>query len=723
MKSTYGRGRGWLAVAIIWVGTVLGGAPNAFAQPEENGSSEELERIIDAIRDAHSEATQALKDLPRGRFESRPALEAADYDFELIVEWVENNIQWVPYPGMLRGVHGVLLDQRGNSLDRSLLLANLLADAGYEVRLVRGRLSPEAVEAVLSSNSVARLEPQEDKTLFPEEVVTAAGQASGQASDLATLIGDLPESDSITSGEIADHWWVEAQPDNEWITVDLLLSGPLAAMRPEPLERISSDSLPESLSHRVTIRVVIERWDDGQTSESIPLEHTVNAPEAVYHDLELLFAPFHFDPQPDDSDADQQAQAIAQTTEEWLPVLRIGTKDILNQGFDQEGNLEVSPGRIAAARKAEAATSALQTLGTTENEPPKTHLSALWIEYQVDVPGREPRIERREIFDLVGPARRRNETVEAFAMDSSAVRERGIALMGTHRILITSAAPPQIALEKAAWEFWADHGPQIAGLLRLVYNPDDDEAAGRANRDPLKALDLLGLATARHVLSPHRSAVYLASPNILSSHFIANLDGSYQVQKAFDIVINDVGVVPNSTIAASRVRLEQGVLDTILEAAMMGTKARFGNTADLFASREEKPSGWQRVVESTDVSALPETARARIAEALEAGQIVVAPAGLGPGDEAAWWEVDPSTGTTLGIGHNGWGVVAEQTVRGIATGGVTHGARRYGMMTYCKAAVAFLTAGGWIFTGLGGTVVYTYQAVEFLIARGCSIVI
>jgi hypothetical protein len=617
----------------------------------------------------------------------------------------------------------VLLDQSGNSLERSMLLAHLLQDAGYEARLVRGSLSKTAVDAVFSGAAKTKKESLPDQPGFPEEFISAAQEAPGQAKDLASFVGDLPDNWVPARQATVDHWWVEARPANEWVTVDLLLNGPLADMRPEPQEHFSTDSVPESLFHKVTIRIVIEQWDNGRIKEAIPLEHTLQAPEAVYHDLELLFSPFHFEPQPEDSDAAQGARAVAETSEEWLPVLRIGEENIQKQGFDREGNLEVNPGRIAAARKAEAATSALQTLGGTEDEPPKTHLSALWIEYQVDVPGREPRIVRRELFDLIGPARRRSGAIEDLAVDSTANRERGRSLMGSHRILITSAALPRVALEKAALEFWAEQGPQIAALIRLVHNPEDDEAAGRAYRQPLKALDLLGFATARHALSPHRSSIYLASPNILSTHLIAELDESYQVRRAFDIVINDVGVVPNSTVSASRIRLEQGVLDTILEAAMMGTEARSGNTADLFASRGESSGDWRRVSKSTEISALSETARARIADALAAGRIVVAPERLGTDHEPAWWEIDPVTGTTLGIGHKGWGVVAEQTVRGIATGGVMHGARRYSIMTFCRAAVAALYAGGWIFVNMAGAVVYTWQAVDFLISRGCSIVI
>lgn len=709
--------------AVILVAGLFACATSAVAQPDVEGTSAELEAVIDSVRDAHSEATETLEKLADERLDAEPVLEAADYDLDSIVAWVAENTRWVPYPGVLRGVNGVLLDQSGNSLDRSLLLASLLADAGYEARLVHGRLSPRAIDAALArASSTAQALPPDPPPL-PDGVITAAGQAPEQAKNLAGLVGTLPDGTSQAGKELVDHWWVEAQSANEWVTLDPLLTGPLEDMRPKPLETLSPDSVPESLYQKVTVRVVIEKWNAGEITEAIPLEHSLRAADAVYHDLEFLFVPYHFDPPPEDADAAQQAQAVAETSEEWLPVLRFGKETIREQGFDQDGNLERDPGRIAAARKAEAATSALQALGSKKDESSDTHLSALWLEYQVDVPGREPRIERRELFDLIGPARRRSGSFEGLDVDVSAITERGRSLMGMHRILVTSATPPSVALKKAAWEFWAEHGPQIAALIRLVYNPEDDESAARATRQPLSALDLLGLATARHALSPHRSSIYLASPNILSTHFIAKLGDPYQVRKAFDIVINDVGVVPAKSGSASRIRLEQGVLDTILEAAMLGTGPRSGNTADLFAGHGGVSGNWQRVDQSTQLSALSETARARIENALEAGQIVVAPQQIGPGQEPAWWEIEPATGTTLGIGHNGWGVVAEQTVRGIGTGALTHGARRYAMSTYCVAAVSFLTAGGWIFTGLGGTVVYTWQAVEFLIARGCSIVI
>jgi hypothetical protein len=47
---------------------------------------------------------------------------------------------------LLRGAAGVLMDRMGNSLDRSLLLGDLLRSAGYDVRLAHTSLSIRKAE-------------------------------------------------------------------------------------------------------------------------------------------------------------------------------------------------------------------------------------------------------------------------------------------------------------------------------------------------------------------------------------------------------------------------------------------------------------------------------------------------------------------------------------------------------------------------------------------------
>lgn len=707
-----------LVAVIVLTAGLSGLATNAIVQPQDAIASDELEQAIDVIREAYDAAREALERLPRDRFATDPALDASDYDGEAIAAWVERNTRWVPYRGVLRGADGVLLDRKGNSLDRSLLLTRLLEDAGYDARLARGRLSADAVEAALSRAATIAEEVRPAEPVFVDDIVAAAERVSSEAAALANLVGTLPSHVGPEVEEaVADHWWVEARLDDTWTAIDPLLTGPLADMRPDPLERFSPESLPDSLFHEVTVRVVIERWDAGETVEEVPLEHTLRAAEAAYHDFELQFVPYHFEEVPEDGSATAEAEAIAETTEEWLPMLRRGSDTIQQQGFDRQGNLERDPGRVAVARRAEAATSALQGLGSSGASVP-THLTALWLEYRVDVPGREPNIVRREIFDLIGRDRRRDGAIAGLTLDAAAIRERGRSLLGTHRILVSSAEPPPIALEKAMLELWANHGPQIAALVRLAHGAEhDDEILTRAFREPLIALDLLSLATARHLLSPYPSSIYLASPNILTTHFTVEIENPLAVRRAFDVAVNDVGVVGNSAVPAARIRLEQGVLDTMMEAAMLEPDQRSGNPADLFALRGGATGQWRLIDAESPNLLLPHGARARIADALAAGRMVVAPGQLGVDMEPAWWEIDPATGTTLGIGSKGWGPAMEDgAMRGIGAGTVKQGTTKLAFKASCKATVAMLKAAGHIVPLAGGYMRSGY-ALELLSAN------
>ena len=69
-------------------------------------------------------------------------------DPQLIYEFVYNNIEWEPGWGVQKGALGCLMDGMGNSFDQSLLLANLLRQAGFTSNIVLGQL--EMTEAQLT---------------------------------------------------------------------------------------------------------------------------------------------------------------------------------------------------------------------------------------------------------------------------------------------------------------------------------------------------------------------------------------------------------------------------------------------------------------------------------------------------------------------------------------------------------------------------------------------
>src|SRR4051794_23458588 len=84
---------------------------------------------------------KALRKVPRESISTDAILEKVGRDPSKLAEWVKNDTLWVPYAGVLRGPRGVLLDRVGSDLDRNLLLAQLICQSGFEVRLARTELT------------------------------------------------------------------------------------------------------------------------------------------------------------------------------------------------------------------------------------------------------------------------------------------------------------------------------------------------------------------------------------------------------------------------------------------------------------------------------------------------------------------------------------------------------------------------------------------------------
>ena len=180
---------------------------------------------------------------------------------------------WVPYQGALRGAVGVLMDRKGNSLDRALLLAALLRTAGYNVRLSHTQLAPEqagrivkhfrehaalvgqATRLAAAPSQMADLDKKIlkgaqsyglDEARVQQGIASARIRSDRLAADLVARVGDqtprlfdavakshesaTPAADSSSAAlaAAADHWWVQrqdakpAQADNnaQWLEMD-----------------------------------------------------------------------------------------------------------------------------------------------------------------------------------------------------------------------------------------------------------------------------------------------------------------------------------------------------------------------------------------------------------------------------------------------------------------------------------------------------------------------
>jgi len=74
---------------------------------------------------------------------------------EAAFAYVRDEVALEPYPGVMKGAGGTLVARGGNTVDRALLLASLLAENGIDARIARGKLPAPQAEALLQQISNA----------------------------------------------------------------------------------------------------------------------------------------------------------------------------------------------------------------------------------------------------------------------------------------------------------------------------------------------------------------------------------------------------------------------------------------------------------------------------------------------------------------------------------------------------------------------------------------
>ena len=210
-----------------------------------------------------------MAEIPRDTFDVSTLAGKVGSDPMTLTAWVRDNTYWVPYSGALRGPRGVLMDRLGSSLDRSLLLAQLLTEAGHSVRLATRTLSDAAASAIVTRAQAipveipgTRLEvpgepSAEEYTRYAElsgldasvlkagiaamrsRATSAAEQAQrrivSQTAFLTSATNAHPAAnDRSVHAAAKEHWWVQLQRGSEWIDLDPLRPGEASAAHEAP---------------------------------------------------------------------------------------------------------------------------------------------------------------------------------------------------------------------------------------------------------------------------------------------------------------------------------------------------------------------------------------------------------------------------------------------------------------------------------------------------------
>lgn len=634
------------------------------AQEAEKLTDSEVEALVAEIKAGYELAKETLKDFRSDRLSTDVAIEQANFEAEAIFTWLESNVRWVPYRGTLKGVTGTLASRQGNALDRSLLLAELLEQAGYETRLARTTLDT-VVSKTLVDRELVRSVPvgiHYDLTEFGQDIVDRATQ---QTEQLSKMVGaPMPFDYDALYSATADHWWVQVSIDDNWTDFDPLFSAEFAADRPDPQSFLSSDRIPEDLPpelyHRVTIRIVIERFDAGALVRETPVQHTIVTSDDLAQPLDIDFIPFDADQPTSGQEWNANPAELAAAADSWLPIISTNGKRITDYGFTISGKLYKNPAKPTQHRKVEKATAAIGNLNASaESAEPGSVLTGAWIEYEIERPGEAAQLIPRKLFNIMTPASHRGTQLTRPDVTEKDVLTRGLALMMRSQVLVVNGEPPLEAFDQGMLKLWAETGNLIAGIVRIAHDPTAEEPRQRLAGGSVYPMDLLALATFREVLTRHAGATYLEQANIFSNHYMYLEDGAGPFH-AMDIVFNENAVFPINGYFL--IQMNQGVLDTILESALLpGSESRH-NTSVLYERRDE--TGPWLVVHQSNLQELklPHSTLADIDAALAAGFVVLAPSQLPAGTRGAWWRIDRQNGSTLGIGRWGWGADLTETV-------------------------------------------------------------
>ena len=276
-----------------------------------------------------------------------------------------------------------------------------------------------------------------------------------------------------------------------------------------------------------------------------------------------------------------------------------------------------------------------------------------WIDYTITSFDRPEYTVRREIFDLIGPETRSAGITSEPRITADQEQTRSLALSQSIAILpMIGWLSPSFIIQRQAAEF-ADGGKSFSAGPRFAR-----QLGGFA---ALATTPLYALAYARHLWSENPDDLYLGSINVLTTHAgSARTADGFSSQLSFDIVNNQVEVRSGAPIERRAARLSQGVADTVAEALLMAPASLHANAAVAFAESGVNGPPWRIIDAPGDLQSIQANGdvQSRLALALEQHMIAVAPERpvTSPNGEIfAWWQIDPTSGTTLGIDSLGRG--------------------------------------------------------------------
>ncbi len=604
-------------------------------------------------------------------------------------EWVRDQTRPVPYEGVLRNSVGVLQDRQGNSLDRSLLLLEMLEAQGYSVRMARGVINDEAV---LNAMDQAWQEPFDPFKGMAEEILDVMARAGDrlnldrlpdgaieqylqdlaadesfwtsareqvkseleQQLDADAFAGSQSSADHLDSWR--EHWWVEYQREGQWIALD----PSLADNRPgqtstKTEETIAPSLLSRDLAHSIEFKIVAEIREGRETSEHVLVETTVLPHELFVPVISVGMTPL----------SGSLSEVISETAaalnrdeglvegilniEEWLPVIKVGNYVEADKSIFLDGRIRDNPNAFPTGRAMAEASSALGGLlsrGRKEEQPERA-----WTSMHVDMthhqPGRPTETQRLTRFDLDNP----NWKVPIQAVYGISEEELLVfGALGTESsIFLKHFQPsPYWFVDQLISQLLSNEDLVIKALTDPRFEPDDR--------------DLESLASVPEALMEF--LVHRVNEDAIRKHAAVDEIGVLALHQSM-MPLNRQQIRFSQTIDLLRHRLAWrapdgspspgGLIDSVNEwRALAGSSSVYSGVMDYHQAAFEGSVGWVLLKNEQQWQGRAEDAAAPapavFQQAWGNGRWVLAQPGGSSGSYPVgkyWWDFDPASGDVL----------------------------------------------------------------------------
>ena len=767
-----------VSMVVATVGIFAGiGAPMQAQTLASKHSSVSFAQYQANMDQTYERLDRMIASLDKSRFELEPLIDGLDYDAEAIIKFVTGEIAFQQYPGVLRGARGTLMSRAGNALDQSLLLASLLRDAGYDARIVEGRLTETQVldlmravqnpvrtgfssaEAEALLGVVGELKSAQQQEQLVEDLATSLrgdpprknlesiDQLSEQNLEIIKSLKDLDMNLELRPvphfmmDEAAQYFWVEykVDADGPWKQVHPVFYGATESFSAATPVNYFTASIPEEYQQRITISVQIEQSIGGKVRR-----HQVvppwTRPAASLYGMELTFSnvPMNFT----GSKTPLGQEASLEAAEFFIPILSGVPASSMNV-FDLSGNVAPADAVLDPAsgifkevgKKMGMASAALNAASSSDGSSIADHIPKLvaqTVQIELQAPGSPPRTFTKSMipdgldgFDDAGQP--------TMALKDALTAQLTIGLaMGDY--------PDQFILSEILTRMKSSR-PLFDAIHAGILDTDEDElwSKSRFSGLPTNWGRMSTLVALMHQAElPAGKVGYFAEPGLILHRFqrdrFRDLEGSLDImsntRRVFDVNQPELRVDPEAQVML-------GVWDTTIEEV-------FYRRPRVSTARATAPDAVQPgflLASGDDISQFAfvenQDMLRWMKRDLDAGFRLFVPEGMSGVNSGsiAWWRVNEGSGETLGMLVDGSGgaisvlpvsvQIPEWLAKMIVSVAVT-GAFAYGGYLDCvgatqeeqccaEMAIGATVVGGTIGWGIGMMVLWEYSVFSLFV--------